>query len=269
MVAEPRWGGSGAPPHARSGAGLGGREGRREGGSLCGAARSPPAPPGSQGGDELRRLQLLPLLSLGEGPGQGRAIVLPGSCGAPGPRSRPSGGHVPSLPWEGRPPAQRGEGAAGPRQVWPCHGSGLCTRRGCGGDKASPPEPPPRGHGPGCQPPARGPDLGQRRTRGHGHGAPALAGSVARWGLLAKRAVPQGQGISPQPRGAPFPVATLPATAPSPSRVEAHLLRQSCNSRSWCFRKHVQISVWLKVSITSRDTNWEIPGLPAAQILCV
>lgn len=104
-------------------------------------APCPPRPPlGSQGGDELRqlRLRLLPLLSLGERPGQGRTIVLPGSCGAPGLRSHPSGGHVPSLLCGVRPPEQQGEGAAGPWQVWPCQGLGSCTRRGRGGDKASP-----------------------------------------------------------------------------------------------------------------------------------
>lgn len=98
------------------------------------APRPPaPAPAGSRGGDELRRLQLQlpPLLSLGEGPRQGRAIVLPGSGGAPGPRCRPSWGHG-AARCVGKAPG--GHGERGP----PCHGWASCSTRGCVGDKASP-----------------------------------------------------------------------------------------------------------------------------------
>lgn len=98
-----------------------------------------------------------------------------------------------------------------------------------------------------------------------------MTGSVACLGSLAEQSCPKGRA-SPHILAAlksPFPSHHPPHMAPSPSWEEAHLLRQSHDSRSWCFRKCVQISVWLKVSGTSRDTNWEIPGFPAAWILCV
>lgn len=93
------------------------------------APRLPRPPPGSQGGDELRQLRLLPLLSLGEGPGQGHAIVLPRSCGALGLQSCPSGGHVPRLLCGVRP--RSSQEAARPWQVW-AHAPGgavLGTKR--------------------------------------------------------------------------------------------------------------------------------------------
>lgn len=115
-------------------------------------------------------------------------------------------------------------------------------------------------------PPAPDPNCGE----GQGD-IVAMAGSVACSGSLAEQPYPKGRA-SPHILAAlksPFPSRHPPLTAPSPSWEEAHLLRQSHDSRSWCFRKCVQISVWLKVSRTSRDTNWEIPGFPAAWILCV
>lgn len=90
---------------------------------------SPQPPPSSRGGDELRRLRLrlLPLLSLGEGPGQGCAIVLPGSCeAAPRGATSPAGRAGP-----GPGAARRGDSQG--------HRFGPATARACapGGDKVS------------------------------------------------------------------------------------------------------------------------------------
>lgn len=164
------------------------------------APRLPRPPPGSQGGDELRqlRLRLLPLLSLGEGPGQGRAIVLPGSCGAPGLRSRPSGGHVPNLLCLALPRfglVHREELRWGMRRQPRATSSGSRARL-----------PAPR-----SQPGSAGRDKGMSRSWGSCSSAGWERGPLRSIGK-AWRAPRAGHLLaSLQPRGAPFLLATLPA----------------------------------------------------------
>lgn len=130
----------------------------------------------------------------------------------------------------------------------------------------------------GEQGPAASPSLAARIC-GEGQGDVTVMGQLLQRWLGAWPARVHWQSVAwPEGRASPHILAALrspvparhpPCTAPSPSWEEARLLRQSRDSGSWCFRKHVRISVWLKVSRASRDTSWEIPGFPAAQVLCV
>lgn len=182
---------------------------------------------------------------------------------SPGPAKPPLGGPHPQLAVRGEALEQRGEGTAKDAglalpQLRLVHQEGPWWGQGVT------PEPLPQGAGSGCHLPAP--------IRGEGQGdIVAVARSVAHTGSLAEQPCPKGRA-SPHILAAlksPFPSHHPPHTAPCPSWEEAHLLRQSHDSRSWCFRKCVQISVWLKVSGASRDTSWEMPGFPAAWILCV
>lgn len=182
-----------------------------------------PRPPlGSQGGDELRQLQLLPLLSLGEGPGQGCTIVLAGSC-EPWACEATAPGAMSQLVCPGR--------SGGSRALAMVQ---FCTRS----EKVSP-----ESHLPREQGLASSTLLAalQPGSCGEGQGDVTAMGKLL-WLWLCPR------GISPHPRSPEEPRSRSPPSrmAPSPSCEEAHLLRQSHDSRSWCFRKHVQISVWLK-----------------------
>lgn len=179
-------------------------------GSLCGAARGPPpapAPSRLSGGDELRRLrlQLLPLLSLGEGPGQGCAIVLPGSCGAPGLRSRPLGGHIPSWLCGVKAPgaARRGDSQGrrfGPATAQACAPGGAMVGTRCH-TRATP-------AGSSVWPPAPSPDLwgGTREHCARGWERGPL-------GFFGRAAMPQGQGISPHPGSPEEPLSQSPPSS--------------------------------------------------------
>lgn len=229
------------------------------------APRLPQPPPSSRGemssgGSDSGSCHCCPWE---RGRGRDAPLFSPGAAEPPGLRSRPLGGAHPQLAVRGEALEQRGEGTAEAtglalpqlrfvHQEGPWWGQGVTA------------EPLPQGAGSGRHLPAP--------ICGEGQGdIVAVAGSVAYSGSLTEQPCPKGR-TSPHILAAqksPFPSHHPPHTAPSPSWEEAHLLRQSHDSRSWCFRKCVHISVWLKVSGASRDTSWEIPGLPAARILCV